>query len=58
MHNSDRLYLSKFTLNEDFGALFEDDDIPDVEYDRDISMLLDGTDFDRTDDYLWDEDYK
>lgn len=54
MHNSDRLYLSKFQLNADFGSLFEDDDIPDVEYDSDINLLLDGTDFDQTDDYLWD----
>jgi hypothetical protein len=56
MHGSDRLYLSKFTLSEDFGSLFEEDDIQDVEYDRDINLLLDGTDFDQADDYFLDED--
>jgi len=56
MDSSDRLNFSKFSLNADFGSLFEDDDIQDVDYDRDIHQLLDATDYDLTDDYLWDGD--
>ena len=56
MDNPDRLYFSKLSLNSDFGSFFEDNDIEDVDYNRDISQLLDATDFDQMEDYLWDED--
>jgi len=56
MDTSDRLYLSKLSLNADFGSLFEDDDIQNLDYIRDINQILGATDFDQMEDYLWDED--
>ncbi len=56
MDNLDRLYLSKLSLNADFGSLFEDNYIQEDDYIRDISQLLDATDFNQMEDCLWDED--
>jgi len=55
MHNSDRLYLSKFSLNVDYDSFFEGDDIRDFEFDRELYLLKGKTDLDETDDYFWDE---
>ena len=56
MHNSDRLYLSKFSLNADYESFLEEDDLQDFEYDDEINQLLDATDFNETDDNLRNED--
>jgi len=54
MHNSDRLYLSKFLLNADDDYSFEDDGNQASDYDGETNPYLDGTDFDDMNDYLWD----
>ena len=54
MHDSDRLNLSKFSLNTDFAASFEKDDLQDWEFDGESIEFLDATNFDETDDYIWD----
>ena len=54
MHDSDRSYFSKFSLNEDFTSFFEKDDFQAWELDGETNELLDATDFDETDDYFWD----
>ena len=56
MHPSDRLYLSKFSFNADHDSLFEDDGIQNYDCDREVNPLLDGLDFDETNDYFPDED--
>ena len=52
MHNSDRLFLSKFSLNADYDSFFEEEDLQDFEYDEEINQLLGATDFDETDAYF------
>lgn len=54
MHYSDRLYLSKLSLNTDQDFLF-DDDIQDFDYDGEMNPFLDMEDFDEND-YYWDEE--
>ena len=56
MHNSDRFYLSKFSLNADYESFLEEDDFQEFESEGDINQILDGTDFDETIDYFWDKD--
>jgi hypothetical protein len=55
MHNSGRLYLSKFSLNPDFELFLEEDDFLEFESDGDIDQILDGPDFDETADYFLDK---
>jgi len=55
MHSSDRLYLSKFSVNADYDSFFENDNIEDFDNDADINQLLDAVDLGETDDYFWDE---
>ena len=55
MHFSDRLYLSKLSLNTDQDFLFDDDGIQDFDYDGEMNPFLDGEGFDEND-YYWDED--
>ena len=55
MDNSDRLYLSRFSLNTDYDSFFEDDDIQDFDIETDISQFLDATDLGETEDYFFDE---
>jgi hypothetical protein len=46
MNNSDRLYLSKLSLNADYELFLEEDDIQEFESDDVIDQILDGPDFD------------
>jgi len=55
MHNPDNINLSRFSENLDDNLFFEDDDIQDVEFDRELNQLLGKTDLDETDDYFWEE---
>ena len=54
MHDSDRLDFFKFSINLDFAAFFEKDDLQDWEFDAESIEFLDATNFDETDDYFWD----
>jgi hypothetical protein len=56
MRNSDRLYLSKFSLNADHESFLEEDDSQEFESDGEIDQFLDETDFDETADDYWDQD--
>jgi hypothetical protein len=55
MHNSDRMYLSRFSLNPDYESFLEEDDFQEFESDGDIDQILDGPDFDETAGYFWDK---
>jgi hypothetical protein len=55
MNNSDRLYLSKFSLNADDESFLEEDDFQEFESDDDIDQILDGPDFDEMADYFRDK---
>jgi len=52
MHNSDRSYLSKFSLNVDYESFLEADDFQEFESDGEIDPILDETDFDEMADYF------
>jgi hypothetical protein len=56
MHNSDRLYLSKFLLNADYDSFSEEEYFQDLEFDGEINHILDATDFDEMDDCFLDKD--
>ena len=57
MHSSNNLNLSRFSQDPDDDLFFEDDDIQDVEFDRELNQLLGRTelDEDETDNYFWNE---
>ncbi len=55
MHNSDRAYLSKFSLNPEYESFLEEDDFLESESDGDMDQILDGPDFDETVYYFWDK---
>jgi hypothetical protein len=56
MNNSDRLYLSKLSLDADAESLLEEDDFQEFESDDNIDQILDWPDFDEIADYFGDKD--
>jgi len=56
MRNSDRLCLSKFSLNADYESFLEEDDCQEFESDGEIDQFLDESDVDETADDFWDQD--
>ena len=55
MNNSDRLYLTKLSLNADYESFLKEDDFQEFESDGDLDQILGGPDFDEMDDYFWDK---
>ena len=57
MHSINNLNLSQFSQDPDDDLFFEDDDIQNVEFDRELNQLLGRNDLDgdETDDYFWEE---
>lgn len=55
MHKPDSINQSQFSQNPDYDLFFEDDDIQDFEFDRELNQFLGKTNLDETDDYFWDE---
>jgi hypothetical protein len=55
MHNSDKIYLSKFSYQSDFDPLLNEDCFQDIELDGELNQFMDMTDLDEPGDILWDE---
>ena len=54
MHNSDRIYFSKFAVDPEFESNYEHDDLYDFDFDGNSSHFQDDIDYIESDEINWD----
>ena len=55
MHNSDKIYLSKFSYHSEDDPFLEENYFQDIEFDGELNHFMDMTDLDEPGDMFWDE---
>jgi hypothetical protein len=56
MNKSDRLYFSNFAVDPEFESIYDYDDLYDFDIKENPDQIKDETDFDDTDEFIWDDD--
>ena len=55
MEKLDNMYLSGFSLNNDYDPFFEEDFFPDIELEKEFNQFTGMSDIDEADEFFWDE---
>ena len=54
MNKSDRIYFSNFDVDPEFEALYDYDDLYELDFEANPDPLKNDSDYDEPDDFAWD----